>query len=1079
MSLHALMPIIRILLLAIVATASTLAAPLSAQVDLSPLSTMTARSVGPSGQGGRISAIDVVVSDPEVIYVGAAAGGVWRSRNGGTTWEPVFDDQPVQSIGAIAVNQANPDVIWVGTGEGSPRNSVNHGNGVYKSVDGGETWTHLGLEESRAIHRILLHPTDPDVAYLAVLGSPFGDSEARGVYRTRNGGETWERTLFVDERTGAADLVMDPRNPDKLIAAMWSHRRSPWDMVSGGPGSGVWVTWDGGETWTERTEEDGLPAGELGRIGLAIAPSEPRVVYALVEAEESELLRSDDGGRTFETVNSEEGVNPRPFYYADIFVHPTSENRVYRLAGTVDVSEDGGESFETLVSGQLVHVDHHAWWMHPQDPDLILDGNDGGAAISRDGGRTWKVFHNLPIGQFYHVDVDMEMPYNIYGGAQDNDSFRGPAYAWNYQGIQNHQWENLGCCADGFDMAPDPRDGRYGYVMFQGGALMRYDRETGQQRRVTPTHPEETDLRFNWNAALALDPIRPGRVWFGSQFLHVSDDDGVTWRTVSPDLTTDDPMRQQQATTGGLTIDDSGAENNATIVSIAPSPVQEGVVWVGTDDGNVQLTRDGGDSWTNLVEEMPDAPRGAWVPQIQASSHAPGEALVVIEDHRRDDWTPYVYHTEDYGDSWRRIAEDADGYALSVVQDPEVPELVFVGTDRGLWVSVDDGDTFQRWTNGVPATPVRDMVVHPREHDLVMGTFGRSFLVLDDIRPLRTLARQGARPEELVAYPVLDAPQVVFSQQPGAIFPGDFLYRGENRDFGARIRYWVPGDAGADMAGDADGAGQADGAGGDESVGGDAAEDDGDDAADGGDSEPEVTVRILSDGAQVRRLTGSGEPGVQEVWWDMDRAGVRRASRAEPDDPDEGEEPGGPLALPGDYTVQVIMEADTAETTVRVLPDPRVSFDVATARRVDALNDRLLDAQRGATATADRIREGRETVDRIQDLLAERDGEVVDSLEAHGRRVREGLDDLYEAMFGEEIQGFRDEPELVQSRLGDAAGTLASGRWAEPTQSAMRALERAEEAVDDITDRVDAFFADEWAAYRRAVEEAGIGLFEG
>lgn len=1071
------------LLLAAVATTFALPAPTSAQVDLDALANLTTRSVGPSGQGGRISAIDVVVSDPDLVYVGAAAGGVWRSENGGTSWEPIFDDQPVQSIGAIAVNQANPDVIWVGTGEGSPRNSVNHGNGVYKSIDGGETWRHLGLEESRAIHRILLHPTNPDVAYLAVPGSPFGDSDVRGVYRTRDGGETWERTLFVDERTGAADLVMDPRNPDKLVAAMWSHRRSPWDMVSGGPGSGVWVTWDGGETWTERTEEDGLPGGELGRIGLAIAPSDPRVVYALVEAERSEMLRSEDGGRTFETVNAEEGVNPRPFYYAHIFVHPVDENRVYRLAGTVDISEDGGESFDTWVSGRLVHVDHHAWWMHPDDPELIFDGNDGGAAISRDGGRTWKVFHNLPIGQFYHVNVDMETPYNIYGGAQDNDSFRGPAYAWNHQGIQNHQWENLGCCADGFDMAPDPRDGRYGYVMFQGGALMRYDRVTGQQRRVTPTHPEETDLRFNWNAALALDPIRPGRVWFGSQFLHVSDDDGVTWRTVSPDLTTDDPERQQQATTGGLTIDDSGAENNATIVAIAPSPVDEGVVWVGTDDGNVQLTRDGGDSWTNLVEDLPGAPGGAWVPQIHASSHAAGEAFVVIEDHRRDDWTPYVYHTEDFGDSWRRVGEDVDGYALSVVQDPEVPELVFVGTDRGLWLSVDDGETFQRWTNGVPATPVRDMVVHPREHDLVMGTFGRSFLVLDDIRPLRTLARQRSEPDELVAYPVLDAPQVVFSQQPGPIFPGDFLYRGENRASGARIRYWVPGGAegaAADGGGDADeeaGRGDAEG----EAEAADEGEDagaDGDDPPEGED-QTEVTIRILSGEEQVRRLSGSGEPGVQQVWWDLDRAGVRRASSPETDDPDEAQEPGGPLALPGEYTVQVILAADTAETTVRVLPDPRVSFDLATARRVDVLNDRLLDAQRGATAAADRVREGRETVDRIQELLSEREGEVVDSLEAHGRRVREGLDSLREAMFGEEIQGFRDEPELVQSRLGDAAGTLASGRWAEPTQSALRALERAEDAVTDIIGRVDAFFDEEWAAYRRAVEEAGIGLFEG
>ncbi len=1037
-----------------------LAVPLAAQVDFSALESMAARSVGPSGQGGRVSAIDVLHSDPDVIYVGAAAGGVWRSTSGGNAWEPIFDDQSVQSIGVIAVDQRNPDVIWVGTGEGSPRNSVNHGNGIYRSLDGGESWEHMGLEGSRAIHRIILHPSEPGVVYVGVTGSPFGDSRERGVYRTRDRGTTWERVLFVDERTGAADLVMDPRNPDKLFAAMWSHRREPWTMTSGGPGSGIYVTHDGGDSWTRKTAADGLPPGELGRIGLAVAPSDPRIVYALVEAEKSVLLRSEDGGRSFDVVNDDDGVNPRPFYYADIFVAPDNENRVYRLASPVDVSQDGGRTFETLVSGELVHVDHHAWWIHPDDPSLIVDGNDGGVAVSRDGGHTWQVFHNLPIGQFYHVNVDMETPYNVYGGAQDNDSFRGPAYAWTFQGIQNHQWENLGCCADGFDMAPDPRDGRFGYVMYQGGALLRYDRLTGQLRRAAPSHPEEADLRFNWNAALALDPVRPGRVWFGSQFLHVSDDDGLTWRTVSPDLTTDDPARQRQFETGGLTIDDSGAENNATIVAIAPSPVQEGVVWVGTDDGNVQLTRDGGASWSNRIDRMRGAPEGAWVPQIHASVHAAGQAFVVVEDHRRDDWTPYVYHTEDFGDSWRRIAADVDGYALSVVQDPVEPRLIFVGTDRGLWVSLDAGATFGRWTHGVPATAVRDMVIHPREHDLVMGTFGRSFLVLDDIRPLRMLAAEGA-PERLHVWPGLDAVQAILAQQPGAIFPGHQTFQGENRPFGARIRYWIPeGAAGEGGDGDARGAGETPGEGGDEDR-----------------DEPEVTIRILRDGEPVRRLTGPGTPGVHQVEWGMDRAGVRRATQDAPDDPEEAREPGGPLALPGEYVVRVSLGPDTVETTLRLLPDPRTSYEPAVARRVVALQERLLDAQRRATGAADRIRDARATLARVQEVVAAHEGERADSLAAHGERIEAGLDSLYRAVEGEEIQGFRNEPDLVTSRLGTASGEIGSGRWAEPSQAAIRALERAETAVGDFASRVDAFLTTAWADYRAAVEAADLDLF--
>ncbi|MEM7417317.1 MAG: hypothetical protein AAF389_17570 [Gemmatimonadota bacterium] len=1025
-----------------------LTGPTSAQVPFDALSTLTARSVGPSGQGGRINAIDALIDDPDVIYVGAAAGGVWRSVNGGTTWDPIFDDQPVQSIGAIAVDQSNPDVIWVGTGEGNPRNSVNHGNGVYKTIDGGETWTHLGLAESRAIHRILLHPTDSDVAYLAVVGSPFGDSEERGVYRTHDGGETWERTLFVDERTGAADLVMDPRNPDKLIAAMWSHRREPWGFTSGGPGSGIHVTYDAGTTWTQRTADDGLPDGELGRVGLAISPSEPDVVYALAEASRNQMLRSEDGGRTFETVNSEEGVNPRPFYYADIFVDPRNENRVYRIAGRVDVSEDGGQNFETWVSGAVVHVDHHAWWIHPDDPSFIIDGNDGGVAISRDRGRKWQVVHNLPIGQFYHVNVDNQTPYNIYGGAQDNDSFRGPSYAWNFQGIQNHQWENLGCCADGFDMAPDPRNDRFGYVMHQGGSLLRYDRSTSTFRRVRPSHRDEADLRFNWNAALAMDPIRLGRVWFGSQFLHVSDDDGLTWRSVSPDLTTNDPARQNQAESGGLTSDVTGAENNTTIVAIAPSPVQDGVVWVGTDDGNVQLTRDGGATWTNLIDRMPGAPSGAWVPQIHASAHAAGEAFVVIEDHRRDDWTPYVYHTENFGDSWRRIAEEVDGYALAVVQDPEVEGLIFVGTDRGLWLSIDDGAKWDRWTNGVPATAVRDMVIQPREHDLVLGTFGRSFLVLDDIRPLRTLARGGV-PDRLHVYPGLDAHQADIAQQPGAIFPGDFLYQGENRDFGARIRYWIPEESDSTN---------------------DEAEDDGSDAED-------VTIQILAGSEVIRRLSGPGGPGVHQVQWGMERAGARPANRAAPSDPESASEPGGPLALPGDYAVQVIAGADTAETTLHILPDPRIGFDASTAARVDALHDRLLDAQRRTTDVADRIRDARETIERVYSLLDDREGAEADSLQAHGDRVDDALEALFESIVGTSGQRRRVDSTGTAARLRTASSELGSGRWQEPSQAAIRHLERAEQAAADLDARADEWFGAEWAEYRRAVEAAELNLF--
>ena len=487
-------------------------------------------------------------------------------------------------------------------------------------------------------------------------------------------------------------------------------------------------------------------------------------------------------------------------------------------------------------------------------------------------------------------------------------------------------------------------------------------------------------------------------------------------------------------------------------MAIAPSPVEDGVVWVGTDDGNVQLTRDGGSSWVNLIEKMPGAPSGAWVPQIHASTHSAGEAFVVIEDHRRDDWTPYVYHTEDFGDSWHRIAESVDGYALSVVQDPEVAELLFVGTDRGLWVSTDDAGSWQRWTNGVPATPVRDMVIQQREHDLVMGTFGRSFLVLDDIRPLRTLARHGSPPESLHVYPVIDAPQVEIAQQPGPIFPGDFLYQGENREFGARIRYWVPEEA-------------------------DSMEEEADEDELG--KESEVTIQILSGSEVVRRLAGPGGPGLHQIEWGMERAGVRPANREESEDPQNAPEPGGPLLLPGDYTVRVILAADTSQSSVRILPDHRISFDINTARAADRLNTRLLDAQRRTTDVADRIRSARTTITRVGDLLDEWDGEEqeADSLKEHGVRVDDALEGMYESIVGASGQRRVNEPSVMTSRLRSASSALSSGRWQESTQTALRGLERVEQAVVELESAVNQWFETDWIEFRSTVEAFGLTLF--
>ena len=516
---------------------------LQGQVREHQLAAMQARSIGPAGMSGRIAAIDALATDPDVVYVGAATGGVWKSTNGGQTWKAVFDDQRVLGIGAVVVDQSNPDVVWVGTGEGNPRNSAGVGGGVYKSIDGGDTWTLLGLERSERIHRILLHPTDADIAYVGAMGPAWSDGEERGVFKTLDGGRSWERILYVDERTGVSDMVMDPTNPDKLIVGMWSFRRSPWFFESGGPGSGLYVTVDGGASWRRADEADGLPGGALGRIGLAVYPTDPRIVYALVEARESALLRSLDGGRSWRTVRSGTGVSPRPFYYSDLFVDPENELRLYQLHSRLERSDDGGRTFENI--GQGVHPDFHALWIDPRDPQHLYAGTDGGVYVSRDRGASWRMIDNLPVGQLYHVSVDMDVPYNVYGGMQDNGSWEGPSDVWESGGIRNYHWKEV-AFGDGFGTLVDTQDPSYGYAMSQGGDLIRFDVRTGERKRIRPWAPDSTRLRFNWNAAIAADPYIPGGIYYGSQFVHKSVDRGGTWQIISADLTTNDPDKQKQ-----------------------------------------------------------------------------------------------------------------------------------------------------------------------------------------------------------------------------------------------------------------------------------------------------------------------------------------------------------------------------------------------------------------------------------------------------------------------------------------------------------------------------------------------------
>ncbi|MEZ4702267.1 MAG: hypothetical protein R2834_18175 [Rhodothermales bacterium] len=776
------------------------ALPAAAQPsDANLLQSFRWRNIGPANIGGRVVDIEAAEADFATVYLASASGGVWKSENAGTTWTPIFDHYGSASIGDIGLFQPDPNILWVGTGEANNRNSVSWGDGVYRSTDGGATFTHIGLAETDHIARILTHPADPDLAYVCATGPLWGYTGRRGLFKTSDAGAIWiplTDGLPDDGRTGCTDAVMDPSDPDILYAAFYERLRRPWHFHSGGPNGGIFKSTDGGVTWKKLTR--GLPAGDTGRIGLAIYRADPDILMAIVEAEKSDdldlpgsgIYKSTDAGETWTYLNT---YNHRPFYYSQIRINPQDDRRVYVLTTNFMVSDDGGVTFRNGSEDQEVHGDFHALWLDPSNPDRYYLGADKGASLTHDHGRHFQLFDNLPIGQYYRIGVDMRDPYYVYGGLQDNGAFATPSFAREARGILNdHSWKLH--WGDGQDVQVDPTDWRTVYTSMENGATFRYDALTHEMTAIRPTAahivnyaasiPEDErerglEFRFNWSAPLVMSPLDPRTLYAGAERVFMTSDGGETWRIISPDLTTNHPVKSARGRSGGLTPDNTGAEHHGTITTIAPSPVSPSVLWAGTDDGNVQVTRDGGAAWTNVRANLSGVPDSVWVSRIEASHFDAGTAYLAFDGHRSDLFEPWIFKTTDYGATWENIAANIPPHHVVRVvrEDLHNPKLLFAGTEFGVFASLNGGARWTALENGLPTVATLDLVIHPRDNDLVAGTHGRSLWILDDISPLQQLNDV-----------ILASDAHLFEQPPATIWEntsrggqrGHFWWAGEN-----------------------------------------------------------------------------------------------------------------------------------------------------------------------------------------------------------------------------------------------------------------------------------------------------------
>ncbi|HEU0108604.1 MAG TPA: glycosyl hydrolase [Vicinamibacteria bacterium] len=909
-----------------------------------PLRGLEFRLVGPF-VGGRVARVTGVAGDPRTYYAATASGGVWKSTSGGHDWKPVFDDQPIASIGSIAVAPSDPSVVYVGSGEANIRGNVAAGNGIYKSVDGGKNWIQVWKQEGQ-IGTMAVHPRNPDIAFAAVLGHAFGPNAERGIYRTRDGGKTWQQVLKKDADTGGSDVAIDPSNPSVVFAGLWQARRRPWEMTSGGPGSGLYVSRDGGESWKALNKDNGLPEGIWGKVGVAVAPSDSRRVYAVVEAEKGGLFRSDDGGESWSLASGHHALRQRAWYYSTITVDPRNPDVLWCPQVPMLRSVDGGKTWKKVKG--IHHGDHHDLWIDPADTRRMISANDGGVDVTLDGGESW-FSPRLPIGQCYHVDADNSQPYRVSCALQDLGTGSGPSNSLSSDGINYGDWYDVGGGEAGHT-ASDPSDPSIVYAGEYLGILTRYDHRTGQARAVgawpdnqSGHGDEDGRYRFQWTAPIVVSPHDPKVVYHGGNVLFRTSDGGQSWTAISPDLTTNDKSKQKWSG-GPITGDNTGVEHYCTIFAVAESPLTKGLIWVGSDDGLVHVTRDGGATWTNVTANIHGIPAFGTVDLIEASHLDPGTAYVVVDAHRLDDMRPYLYKTTDYGKTWKSLSAGLapDVYLHAVREDPKKKGMLYAGTERGVMLSRDDGATWEPLKLNLPAVAVHDLVV--KGDDLVLATHGRSIWILDDLTPIREMSPEvKAKSVHLFPAPVTTAWR----------YRGSFHEDGpgENPPAGLVVQYWLKEKPKGDVTLEVS------------------------DAA--GTlvrklSSKEDASEIPPDDPDAERSTKrkpplSAEAGVNRGKWNLMWAGATRITRAKID---TGDPENGPLVVPGTYTLKLSADGQTSTATVEVRPDPRVQMTAAERAEQLRFGIEVRDAITRLAADVESIRSVRDQLRTRGQLLA-------------------------------------------------------------------------------------------------------------